>query len=83
MTDWQPIETAPRDGTYIFGWGKWAGEINGIALDGPTMQIIYYSDGRTDCPGFDWNCYGGDAYASWMKPTLWQPLPQPPEAAHD
>lgn len=77
MTGWQPIETAPKDGTHMWGWGKWAGEINGV-LEEQTMQVIYYTNGSTDYPGFDWNCYGGDAYATWMKPTHWQPLPEPP-----
>lgn len=69
MTEWQPIETAPRDGTRIIvyrpkfdgdyipqvGWDFW-------------MTGSYYSEcwgkSRKDCP-----------------PTHWMPFPDPPEGA--
>lgn len=67
MTDWQPIETAPRDSTRIIGW------------DGANWSITYYQDGRVwvnesevTSDGYGW--YGHD---NW-KPTQWTPLPKPP-----
>lgn len=77
MSDWQPIETAPRDGIAILGYWEWAGEINGIDHD-KEIAIIFWSGGRTDYPGFEWVVRGTDAYAAWLRPTHWMPLPPPP-----
>lgn len=74
---WQPIETAPKDATKILAFGLWAGQINGPD-EVPTVQIALWSDGRSDYPGFAWNVVGTDAYAAWIKPTHWRPLPGPP-----
>jgi hypothetical protein len=76
-TGWQPIETAPKDGAAILGFGQWAGEINGI-LPGQKVSIIEWAGGSTDYPGFDWRVSDGDAYACWLKPSHWMPLPAPP-----
>lgn len=72
---WQPIETAPRDGTpvivarhmdefgWIRGWARWAG-----------------GDGFVS----GWVSYGFDPVMGELglaHPTHWQPLPAPPAAA--
>src|ERR1700761_7139543 len=76
LSRWQPIETAPRDGTEVLVYGLFAGEING-PCDKPEYGIACHTGGtpRTDYPGFDWYAVGGDAYAVWAKPTHWMPLP--------
>ena len=75
---WQPIETAPKDGTAVLLYGLWQGEINGIA-DEPTTDIGYWAGGSSDEPGNDWwRISTGDAYACWMRATHWMPLPEPP-----
>jgi hypothetical protein len=77
MIDWQPIETAPKDGTAVLLFGQWAGEIAGIDPGGPDIYVGRWS-GRGDYEGFLWALEGTDAYAAWCKPSHWIPLPLPP-----
>lgn len=79
---WQPIETAPRDGQWLLVAGRiWAGEISGVVTnDKAEVAIARFTNGRSDFPGDDWwNDAGGDYYATWCRPTHWQPLPAAPE----
>lgn len=67
--DWQPIETAPRDGTYLclyaptrkepFQCGCWIWETDDN--DDPSDGTWWLGDGRED-----------------DQPTHWMPLPPPP-----
>lgn len=75
---WMPILTAPKDGTPILAWGFWAGEITGPEPRVKVIDIAHWEPGG-DFQGYDWVCETGDAYGCWMKPTHWQPLPEPPE----
>jgi hypothetical protein len=75
---WQPIETAPKNETPILSFGHWAGEIAGRDKE-PGVYIVAWHGGRTDYPGFDWDVQATDAYAAWVKPTHWMPLPEPPK----
>ena len=68
---WQPIETAPKDGTVILTWGC-------IHNDGGVDM------GETPACRTSWWL---DVYASWYcelwgghEPTHWMPLPAPPAA---
>lgn len=79
MTEWQPIETAPKDGTALLLYGMWAGEISGIAKE-PQIDIGLWAGGRSDYSGSDWwQLSTGDAYGCWIRPTHWMPLPLTPE----
>jgi hypothetical protein len=61
--DWQPIETAPKSGMFI--WGYWEGEKFQIGLSYRTVTK----------KNFD--AYGmGDVH---RFATYWHPLPLPPE----
>lgn len=70
--DWQPIETAPKDGTVIDLW------INGARWTDCWWQVGnrlhpldgWYSD-ALDCGDADWFCDD-------QQPTHWMPLPAPP-----
>jgi hypothetical protein len=66
---WQPIETAPTDGTQFLGYR------DGHIADAYRIQ-------RDDCE--DW-CFGGKSGAveffPWLKPTHWMPRPSIPGAA--
>lgn len=74
--EWQPISTAPKDGTEILAWTdtregdqNLLDYVNGVC-EGEHLscvQIIYWADG-------------------WKRlkigePTHWQPLPNPPSAS--
>jgi hypothetical protein len=77
MSEWQPMDTAPRDGTRVLGFGESAGEINGPSGE-MEIEVMAYDSPRTDYAGYEWRI-AGDAYANWFKPTHWQPLPAPPK----
>lgn len=76
MSDWQPIETAPRDGTHIL-------VINAAFLHEGEMCVAFWhtlrgekqEDGRWDVTG-----YGGYEAEPEVEPTHWQPLPEPPSS---
>ena len=73
---WQPIETAPRDGTEFQAWivsddddsGHWEPK----ARFNPDSGIPE-TWGRVDYDEDDW------AYTPWFILTHWMPLPEPPK----
>lgn len=92
MNKWQPIETAPKDGTRILAHGR--GTDNGIwAADVkmPLMQCVIYW-GWHDSEDFE--PVGDGTYRKVTKrvlewrpigphffnPTHWMPLPNPPKS---
>jgi len=81
---WQPIETAPKDGTWVLLSGgaveyDWDGKTKPAMVVG---QYTHWRDGVTAEEGwwqFAW--YDGGFYGEYEAPTHWQPLPAPPDAA--
>lgn len=79
MSDWQQIETAPRDGTVI---DVWLGD-----CDESDRQFYCDADTRRS-PAWGWKngkfrpCseFPG-TMTVFVQPTHWMPLPQPPEDA--
>lgn len=67
---WQPIETAPRDGSVIILYGK----SKHAGLDVVGTGHWYKLERR-----FVWDNYLGDEP---RPPTEWQPLPAPPKGAN-
>lgn len=61
---WQPIETAPRDGTWILAWPCYSGSM--------PVCMVRWEGKRPAC----WKRPMG--YAIPLKPTHWLPLPAPP-----
>ena len=79
MSEWQPIETAPKDGTPILTFSEDAAKegyhqlLNGVPA--PTMQVMAFCMG-----GFDMLDEHGDLLcAACYDPTHWMPLPEPPQ----
>ncbi len=62
MSDWRPIETAPKDGSTIIGWCREWGE----------PQTIDWSKGE-----FGEHWYTAVMLPRY-QPTHWMPLPKPP-----
>lgn len=65
MNEWQPIRTAPMDGTAVL---LWPGVMTWTEEMGPSVG--WFARGLVG-----WVC--GSA---WLKPTHWMPLPPAPEA---
>jgi len=72
--EWQPIETAPKDGTYILVatvHGAWIAQYkavfqSGFAPDNPWCSVMLNHD------------HVERRYRTW-RPSHWMKLPQPPE----
>src|SRR5690606_36923841 len=67
---WQPIETAPRDGTDVLLW------------DGEEIFVGYWSDSIWVSPGA-WVKEEHRSDTVTYLPTHWQPLPAAPTEARD
>jgi len=66
--DWQPIETAPKDGKRFLIWS---------AIDG--MEIGYWSTSLWVKKGGAWIIYEARSDTIELEPTHWMPLPEPPK----
>ena len=80
MTDWQPIETAPKDGTSIIAMY--------IHINTEIVHAVFWMDVEEDSPGdpddvgwwtYVWSEVGRSKLEDWMTPTHWMPLPPPPK----
>lgn len=79
---WQPIETAPKDGTAVLVMqNNWPGCKNGVAEEcngHNTYVAAWWADERGGAGA--WICYM-DAFRDPecpIQPTHWQPMPPPP-----
>jgi len=86
MTEWQPIETAPKDGTAIRAKRVHDGRVicDGIAA----WRTVHFGELRDPISGEQfaapedatgWMCPKGVADKRFPTPTHWMPLPEPPE----
>lgn len=69
MSEWRPIEAAPKDGEGIL--------VTDARVIGWT-QVVYWDDEATT----DWGWARDDIDSHWHKDmfTHWMPLPEPPKA---
>jgi hypothetical protein len=69
---WQPIETAPKDGTSVLVYGIWEGELNAQDDECDVWKAHFFWD--------QWCVDGGEYYSQHVvDPTHWMPLPEPPK----
>lgn len=71
---WQPIETAPRDGTEVLVW---------CSRNNEMYVCVYYKKADDDKAPSPWlyavsDYYQTDPYHVVSNPTHWMPLPPPP-----
>ena len=79
MTNWQPIETAPKDGTWILVYAppkEYIRDTRQMYL--ATWESLYYNCAK------EW-AYGQNGYEHAFRSgaydvTHWMPLPKPPVA---
>lgn len=64
---WQPIETAPRDESWVILYGDYMGE--------PRAVLGFWGYGED---WFDSEAASGSLTAFGWRPTHWMPLPSPP-----
>jgi hypothetical protein len=67
--EWQPIETAPKDGRPILGFGICDGEVSGRGVE-PAAAVVEWCG--------SWTVGATDYYGVTMEATHWMPLPDPP-----
>lgn len=71
MAEWQPIETAPRDGTRILFYTPGDEETGWLGI---VTESHYDKHGLVDLFVPQWQ--------DGLEPTHWMPLPDPPRRAH-
>jgi len=76
MTEWQPIETAPKDGTDII--------VMYIHIDTQCVHAAFWLEDEDDPSEtgwwtYDWNEVGRVLMTDDYAPTHWMPLPEGPK----
>ncbi|ASP64434.1 DUF551 domain-containing protein [Sinorhizobium meliloti] len=65
MSEWQPIQTAPKHGRFL------------AVVDGEVRVVSYGKTSHLPIEGFCLADQGPEDF-DLCKPTAWQPLPEPP-----
>lgn len=80
MTDWQPIETAPRDGTPFLTFSSdAANDPREGVLGTKSTPILVMAFGFADAKPFPVDEHGDWHDFHCYEPTHWAPLPEPPK----
>ncbi len=69
VSQWQPIETAPKDGTPVLVYAQ---------LDPPEKWAAYMRDLPPLIAITSWHHDAGFCVCEVREPTHWMPLPDPP-----
>jgi hypothetical protein len=73
LNEWQPIETAPKDGTVILLWSRYASHPTTAAWEGD--RWVCQADGHS---AIESQSDFGTTYREFDVPSHWRPLPAPP-----
>lgn len=77
MTGWQPIETAPKDGTPCIVFMPGAQHRAGFSFEDRIGEAAFgaYKEGQWAWANDSCSCCWGSCFG---EPTHWMPLPPPP-----
>ena len=75
---WQPIETAPQDGTAVIGF--WSGSRGAVGIVNGTNYGITAFNPES---GEWYDASEADNEEVWWRPDFWRPLPDPPRIVPD
>ena len=79
MSEWQPIETAPKDGRFLLLHVPEGLESGVITIGAYWKEEERSENGRFSKGHWDgWRGMDADIISSYCEPTYWQPLPEPP-----
>lgn len=73
MTNWQPIETAPKDGTTILCYFP----LEGLGKSWCRVVPVFF-DEHIGFKGWTFASRAASGFSRGFEPTHWQPLPEPP-----
>lgn len=77
MTEWMPIESAPRDGTKILAHCQPRHIDSGNPMGWDYVGVIWWRKDKFQDSIWPWRHSLNDSAA---EPTHWMPLPEPPSA---
>ena len=86
MSEWQPIETAPKDGTMFIGWvsaqrhSAEDGGGSGRFHDTSCVDFCAWRNVAESPDGGYVDNFAGQV-GDWQHVTHWMPLPAPPQSA--
>jgi hypothetical protein len=72
MSEWLPIETAPKDGSAVLGYFP---GYDGVSFARRDVIAMYWSGWG----GGIWDC-ASSGHHIHQSPTHWMPLPSPPDS---
>lgn len=83
MSEWRTIETAPKDGAAILGYGRHVDSPSdaqrGVVAGDHWWAIMLWDVWRDSglAQSHRW-VFAKDGARTWSEPTHWMPLPDPP-----
>jgi hypothetical protein len=82
MSEWQPIEIAPKDGSAFLAYGRHTHRPKdaqrGVEAGDHWWAIILWDIWRPEEDGGRAWVFAKDGNYTWSAPTHWMPLPDPP-----
>lgn len=82
MNNWQPIETAPKDGTWVFLCGGKTDDESAATIADLSRPVVAqwstWLNGQTTYGRWQFCWFDGGYDGEYERPTHWQPLPEPP-----
>ena len=78
MSDWQPIETAPKNKHLLFFGQQEHSQNDSVTYKGPMIFSGYWDEMDES-----WCARGSTWEGPFFNPTHWMPLPEPPNMVEE